>query len=340
MNNKEKIIIPTGSTCLDLALGPGGLPVGIMVNIIGDFSTGKSILATEIIANAIAKYGDRIVFKYRDNEAGYSYNSKKMYGIDIINNEEPPSTVEETKHDLTRQLNNLPEDKILLYITDSWDALTSKQELNRNKESFSAYENGKLYDKGTYGMEKQKAASEFFRLKAREIKNKNCLFIILSQIRDKPNVTFGLKERRAGGKALDLYASVFIWLKEIEKTKVKIKTETGAEKTKEVGIVTKATMRKNKLGKPRREAFINIIFDYGIDDITGCIEFLYDLRDKKGSLKKPKLLWDDKEYKIDKLIEYIEDNNLERKLRMKVKRKFRDEEKLADITKNRKNRWK
>ena len=45
-------VVPTGSLCLDIALGVGGLPRGRVVEIYGPESSGKTTLALECIAEA------------------------------------------------------------------------------------------------------------------------------------------------------------------------------------------------------------------------------------------------------------------------------------------------
>ncbi len=47
--------INTGCTILDCALG-GGLPLGRIANIVGDKSTAKTALATEVIINFVRAY--------------------------------------------------------------------------------------------------------------------------------------------------------------------------------------------------------------------------------------------------------------------------------------------
>ena len=77
---KLKVVAPvveltsTGSDLLDLVAG-GGVPWGKMVNIVGDKSTGKTLLMSELIACAHSKYGERLRWHYDDAEAGYSFNS-------------------------------------------------------------------------------------------------------------------------------------------------------------------------------------------------------------------------------------------------------------------------
>jgi RecA/RadA recombinase len=67
-----------------------------------------------------------------------------------------------------------------------------------------------------------------------------CL-IIISQIRDKIGVMFGEKHSRSGGKALDFYASLIVWLTELKKIQ---KTIKGVKRS--IGISVKAKEKKNQ----------------------------------------------------------------------------------------------
>ena len=50
--NREISVIKTGALALDIATGIGGVPRGRVVEIYGPESSGKSTLATHIVANA------------------------------------------------------------------------------------------------------------------------------------------------------------------------------------------------------------------------------------------------------------------------------------------------
>ncbi|MBO0736275.1 MAG: hypothetical protein J2P48_06865, partial [Alphaproteobacteria bacterium] len=58
---------PTGSTLLDLQNG-GGWPLARMVNIVGDASTGKTLIAIEAAANFARLFGAENV-RYCETEA-------------------------------------------------------------------------------------------------------------------------------------------------------------------------------------------------------------------------------------------------------------------------------
>ena len=325
-------IIPTGITLLDLVLG-GGWPIGTIVNIVGGEGSGKTYLALETIVYALKhvfKKG-KLKFRYNDAEGGFSFDTKKMYGVEIVSDEQRPSlTVEDFGSDLQQTIDGLAEDETLIYVLDSLDGLSSEAERNRDGERQKAFESGKEYDKGTYAMEKQKFLSQFFRLRAGEIKHKNVILIIISQVRF--NITgYGEKYTRSGGKALDHSCSTILWLYDVEKKK---------RKDRAIGQTVKAKTKKARIATPFRECFLDLIFDYGVDDINSNICFLYDLRTPQGKEGgKVKVEWDGKEYNKSKLISYIEENNLEEVLAARVKEKWNEIEDSIS-SKGRKDKWK
>src|SRR5210317_2224725 len=75
-------VIPTGSIGLDLALGIGGLPRGRVVEIYGPESSGKSTLATHIVAQAQKNGG---VAAYIDAEHALDPSYATRIGVDINN---------------------------------------------------------------------------------------------------------------------------------------------------------------------------------------------------------------------------------------------------------------
>jgi len=324
--------LSTGSLLFDLVLGGWGYPVGKIVNLVGDKSTGKTLLSIELIAEARRVLGKKLKWFYDDAEAGFSFDTEMMYGFKIVADDSDCSfTVEDFDANLQRELSLLKDDEYLIYVLDSLDSLTTEAELKRIKKEKKEKETGDDVS-GSYKLEKQKFMSEFFRLRRRELKNKKCILVIVSQVRVNIGVSFGRKLIRLGGKALDFYAACVIWLSESEKY---------YKKKRCVGICVKAKCDKNKVGKPFRECFIDILFDYGIDNITSNIIFLYDLKTDKGknkALKDKKIKWDNKEFNVLGLVRYIEKNNLEDELKNRVVEKW-DEIENSISSNGRKSRW-
>lgn len=342
--NTKLLRAKTGSTLLDLL---GAFVFGKIVNLVGDNSTGKTILAIECIVQTFFWFlknmkGFKLKMKYDDAEAGFSFDPKTMYDIDDKHKEllsvfdeenEASETVEDFEYNLEKEMNNLKDNEYLIYVLDSLDALSSKEEKKRGDQRMKAMASKKAGGKeekvaGTYGMEKQKKLGELFRRLRLKIKKKRCLLIVISQVRENIGIMFGEKYKRMGGKALDFYAAVIWWLAVLDKN-MKHGISTG--------VTIKAKNKKNKVGKPYRIANINVLFDYGIDDISSNIEYLYELRDEKGKLNKDKIIkWNKKEYTIKSLIRHIEKNNLEDELKEKVIQKWIDFEDSISTKRKRK----
>lgn len=279
--NHESIIefISSGSDLVDLALG-GGFGRGVIINIVGDASSGKTLLACETIHRARADHSDTTWF-YDNAEAGFSFDTELMYGFRMLpENEEDRSTTVEDFIDRFSSKMALADEakKKLIYILDSLDALTCDAELKRANNRKEARMKGNKYDQGTYNLEKNKLIGEFFRLNCNEIERTKTTLIIISQTRENIGVIFGQKWRVASDGALRFYAKQRILLKEITKIK-----ETIEGKEYETGIVIKVRVFKNKLGVPFKVCDFEILFNYGVDNIGSNLDYLFDLKTKTDS---------------------------------------------------------
>lgn len=333
--------LPSGSDVLNLMLGGGGYQCGKIINIIGDKSSGKSLFASELIAAARQRFGKKLKWRYDDAEEGYSFDSKKLYGVDIIDPKFDPSyTIEDFRRNLSNELAKLNEGEYLIYVLDCFDSLTTADELKHSKKKEKAAESGED-SKGSYGTSKAKEMSQFFRLMRKEIKDKNCLLVIISQVRENIGVMFGEKYTRSGGKALDFYSAILMWLAEAEKM-YRAKTPMG------VSIKVRTKKNKQSKGNPFRECFVQMWFDFGFDNILTNLHYLYDMYTPIGKLKQgkdeggvkqvKKIKWDGKEMTIEHAVKYIELRNQEGMLLEKVTQKWNDfQDSIA--TKGRKPRY-
>jgi len=75
-------VISTGSIGLDMALGIGGLPRGRVVEIYGPESSGKTTIATHVIAEAQKKGGMCAII---DAEHAFDSAYAKKLGVDVDN---------------------------------------------------------------------------------------------------------------------------------------------------------------------------------------------------------------------------------------------------------------
>lgn len=324
----------TGSLLLDLVVGGGvglGFPAGKIINIVGDKSSGKTFLACEIVANAYHNYKEKVKFIYDDAESGFGFNTKDLYGFDIEEFKIKSRTVEELFCNVKDFINKLKKDEVGIYVLDSLDGLSSSQLIEIGEERYKLFKQDKEYDKGSYQMEFAKFLSqEFFRNLTSEIDEKNILLIIISQIRTDVSPMSFKKWTRAGGKALDFYAHTVLWLKSLR---------TIEKKGADIGVIIQARTEKSKTPRPYRQCLFPIYFNYGIDDIGSCIDYLHNLRsDKTGELnsKKEKIKFDDKEFTRDELIKFIEENDLIDGLKQMVINNWEQEEKERLIDRRKK----
>lgn len=325
---KRGMYFSTGSTLLDLVVGGGekagygmGWEAGTIVRDWGGSSSTKTFKACELVAANYYRLKDKLKWKYADIEFGNTIDTTAMYGFELIPTnkrfrEEMPSTVEEWEYDVNKFLDSLEEDECGIYILDSLDALSSKAIEERREKRHGAFDKGKEFDEGTYGMDSAKFLSqEMFRGLAAKLAEKNSLLYIISQERDNANAgMYGKKNRLGGGRAIGFYETARIY------SKAKEKEET---KGRAVAVLIETTAEKVRHPRPFRKCFVPIRFDYGIDDVGANIDFLFDLRSEKtGELLKIAnvIQWEEDGEKMDRqeLIEYVEKNKLKKVLRQRV----------------------
>lgn len=255
--------IGSGCTTLDLALG-GGWAEGRIGNIVGDKSSGKTLLCIEAAANFGLKYDNGRIL-YRECESAFDQGYAQALGmpVDRVEFDTPFETVEDLFEDLHSVVNK--HKTPTLYIVDSLDALSDRAEMKRDM------------DEGSYGTQKAKMMSQLFRRLVRKMSDSNVTVLIVSQVRTNIGATFGNSTTRSGGRALDFYASQVLYLRHMKTVK---RTKSGVERP--VGIDIRAKVSKNKIGLPYREVPFHISFGYGVDDIQACVNWLKAV----GSLKE------------------------------------------------------
>lgn len=261
-SSKTNIAWSSSGCCVfDEALG-GGYALGRVVNIVGDKSSGKTLLAMEACANFARDYSNGWI-RYAETEAAFDPEYAGALGIPmdrIMLNPSgaPMRTVEAVYADMVDSMDKF-KGRPGVYIVDSLDAITDEAEEKRD------------FDEGSYGGTKPKQIGKLFRLLVERFHAQQVLVIIISQLRDKLNVTFGETKTRSGGRALDFYATHIVWLAELSKEK-----KTIAKNERIIGVNVQAYVKKNKVGLAFRKVDYPILYGYGIDDLTAGIEWLIE----------------------------------------------------------------
>lgn len=275
-SDEDVIFFSTGAAVLDCVLG-GGYGADRVINIVGDRSTGKTLLAIEAGVNFLRRFKlGRVRYVDGENAFDESYASvigwpskekgrKKRVEVD-----DEIETVEEFYNDLEKFCDD-HESIPTLYILDSLDSLSSEAELARE------------FGKPAYDS-KPRQMSELFRRLRRKVKQSGTTLMIISQTRQRITSTFtfgGKSYSRSGGTALDFYASQVLYLRERTYERKHLRRKVGKVE-RSVGIAIEAFCDKNKVGLPHRRCTFPLLFNYGIDDVGANLRWL----DEIGRLKK------------------------------------------------------
>ena len=334
-------LISSGSTLVNLACSgmiEGAYYLGGVINLISPSGIGKTLMALTLNAEAASdKRFNKYFLEYNEPEAAMHFPIKSMFGEETADrlvftpkDRSKPYTVQMWHNDVYE--NFVTKKRKMIHVTDSFDALTSEDDLKSTKK-----DGKEKMGKGGYKTEKAIVSSATFpKIVGLVEKTKSVMMVIFQTRRNIGGGLFGPQLCHSGGDAHKFYATIEGWLEPRGKIKQKVR---GVDE--EIGNWVNVKISKSKLTGLKRSVRIRIMDRYGIDDIGSCIEWLTD-RGFWGLKKKVDDELDDEEDfdedekkkgkvidtkgdfdisgKLESVIKYIEKNNYENDLKEIVKK--------------------
>jgi recombination protein RecA len=249
-----------------------GIPCGRIIEMFGPPSSGKTLIATQIM-QAAQKAGG--IAGFNDHEYSYQLPFAKRLGL---SDKFPqwiyrrPDTWEESNTlalkagEAIRTSGKIPDEAPIVWVFDSVAAMIPA--------SVRYDKDGKKRPIDSYNMNDTSALSRVAATTLKSINQMtaelNMTFIYLNQIRTKIGVVYGDPTTTPGGSAFEFFASVRLAL---GKKLIKDKSSGGV-----IAQVTGITTKKNKLTRPFQEVDLRLSFlDDGmaqLDFTTGLVELL------------------------------------------------------------------
>jgi len=248
--------IPTGVTAFDLAMG-GGWPESRFSECYGTWQSGKSLLMYQSI-RACQRLGGLAFLD--DAERAFDKRWARTLGINVddlfyfiseslehgfAHLEKVARIVRESP-----SFRNVP----ILYVKDSLEASIAKEE-----EEMEFSKTGVAL--------RARAISTGLRRLTNLIADQRIAVVFVNQLRTKIGVMFGTPEETAGGKAPKYYAGLRVLMKKGKRIKMGTRT---------VGMAGTLEVIKSKIGVPFRHVNFQMMFNRGIPELSGLLDYLVE----------------------------------------------------------------
>ena len=241
-----------------------GLPIGGIVQLQGDSSTGKTLFPTTIL-QAAQRAG--CYAKLDDTENTYSREFGRKLGINpdtlLYTNSRCLEDAFESIKKTIEDIRELDKETPIIQVIDSVSVLPTREEMNRDNIGDIS---------PTDGARRAIVFGSLLRKINHDLKKNKATIVVINQIRTKIGVMYGDPNTTAsGGRALEFYLAV-----DLKTVSNKTSDVIKDANKKPIGIVGKIRAKKNKVGLPFQECEFRVLFDKGLDPYFGLAPMLVE----------------------------------------------------------------
>jgi RecA/RadA recombinase len=262
----EKDVIPTDVPMINVALSgrlDGGLVPGLTM-LAGPSKHFKTAFALLMASAYMKKYKDAVILFY-DSEFGTPKKYFETFNIDMDRVLHTPITdVEQLKHDVMAQLNDLGKDDKVIVVLDSIGNLASKKEVDDALEG-----------KSVADMSRAKQIKSLFRMVTPHLTIKDIPMIVVNHTYKEIGM---FPKDIVGGGTGSYYSADTIWILGRQQDK------TGTELTGYNFIIN---VEKSRYVKEKSKIPVTVSFEGGIQKYSGLLEVAIE----GGFVQKPSNGW-------------------------------------------------
>lgn len=268
----ETDFVSTGSKVLDLCIQAEGLPMhGKITELLGLFSSGKSLILQTVIANAQKKYDAIGILADRENaytkERGLQLNIDNSKLIYVPAKDIP--TITDAVNFICLSIERIREKFPLRKIVIGIDSIAAFDKIPKTKIKVDKEGNETEVRSDSKADMGRKALKTHEGLrKLLNYLDHNTMFVFCNQVTFMPGVMFGDPHTTTSGEGPKYYSAIRIKLEQGRKL-------TDASKGGEVvGQEIKCTVIKSRLGSNYRKCTIPFYYAKGLDPLEGYLRLL------------------------------------------------------------------
>ncbi len=253
----EVVKIPLGIEPLDKAIG-GGFALGRFTELIGEFSSGKSLLSFFVLKSA-QELGHACA--YIDAERTFDPAWASVLGVDTSKLLVLRPKAGEEAFDI---LSKLCKEHFGVVVLDSLASLAPSRRLEASESDSLPALQARMINQGLMDI---------------NAVNEVTAIVLINQLRESIGVTFGNPETLPGGKGQRFYASLMLRVRRGEWITEDYDGRKAGDKKRRVGFNLKVIVEKNKQGGGQQfdKAEVPFLFSGIIDVVAGLVPMALDM---------------------------------------------------------------